>query len=252
VALYVLVPPSEGKAPGGIRAVGDGAFDASLAVPRRAVRTALTTAVANANPAAQSKILGVRGPLLERAREATQALGTRRALVLPAWQRYEGVVWQHLDPATLRPTQRRCVLVPSALYGLTTAEDNIADYRLTFGVRLAGVGRLDDYWRPSLTAAVIGHVKRGTVVNVLPVEHDNALDHDQLSDACNVVTVRFLSASGSGAAGHAAKAVKGVVARLCLTDGLDALDGFTWQGWRVRRTPRGYDVTAPASSSTTE
>lgn len=249
MALYVLLPPSEGKASGGTRTTGEGPFDASLATPRRTVRRALTTTVATASAATQSRILGVRGPLLERARDATQALGSGRAPLLPAWQRYEGVVWQHLEPATLRPAQRRRILVPSALYGLTTADDLIADYRLTFGVRFGEVGRLDDFWRPHLTAALAGHVTRGTIVNLLPVEHDSALDHELLGESCTVVTVRFLAASGRGAAGHAAKAVKGVVARACLVAGLDILDGFTWQGWRVRRTVAGYDVKAPASSS---
>jgi hypothetical protein len=46
--------------------------------------------------------------------------------------------------------------------------------------------------------------------------------------------VRFRTADGTGAAGHDAKAVKGAVARAVLDDGLDALRGFRWQGWRAR------------------
>ena len=249
MGLHVLIPPSEGKADGGVRATTKGSFDASLGAARRTVRSALAETLAGATPAQQFRVLGVRGPLLDRALVASDQLTRGRAPILPAWQRYEGVVWQHLDPATLRSAQRRRILVPSALYGVTTAEDPIADYRLKFDVRLEGVGRLDDFWRGAVTEAVVAVAHKGPVINLLPAEHDRALDHDELSRRCDVVTVTFVSASGAGAAGHAAKAVKGVVTRVLIQDGLDALEGFTWEGWTSRRVADGYAVRAPRGRS---
>ncbi len=249
MGLHVLIPPSEGKAHGGLRASTKGSLDATLGAARRTVRSALAETLTDATPALQTRVLGVRGALLERAVVATDQITRGRAPVLPAWQRYEGVVWQHLDPATLRAAQRRRILVPSALYGLTTAEDAIADYRLKFDVRLDGIGRLDDFWRRALTDAIVAFVSKGPVVNLLPAEHDRALDRGELSRRCDVVTVRFMSASGAGAAGHAAKAVKGVVARTLIQEGVGALEGFSWAGWTSRRVADGYAVRAPRGRS---
>ncbi len=155
------------------------------------------------------------------------------------------MVWKHLDPATLRPSERRRLLVPSGLYGVTTGEDLVADYRLGLKVRLEPMGNLATFWRPRLTP-VLDHFPRDvTVVNLLPREHEAAFDFDHLATMRDVVKVTFLSSSGAGAAGHAAKAVKGVLARQLLLDGLGVLDSFAWEGWRARHHRGQVSVMAP-------
>ena len=173
----LLVPPSEGKAPGGAPA------RPSRLVRRRAggttgppVLAALARAVAGRGTARQVAVLGVRGELLDRALAATAALTDGTAPVLPAWRRYTGVVWAGLDPATLRPADRHRVLVPSALYGMTTAADPVADYRLKILVALGGLGRLSTYWRPAVTAALAARARGRVVIDLLPAEHEHALD----------------------------------------------------------------------------
>ena len=52
------------------------------------------------------------------------------------------------------PATRVRILVPSALYGVTTAEDQIVDYRLTMHAALPGLGNLARYWRQPLTEAL--------------------------------------------------------------------------------------------------
>lgn len=238
-APFLLLPPSEGKTKGG-RAPGapsvvrakPGPFDAALAAPRDEVRRALAAALRTADDATAAKVLGVRGELLVRARDATAAYLRGDAPVLPASRRYTGVVWDHLGP--MRAPEARRVLVPSALYGLTTAADPVADYRLKFSVALPRVGNLGRYWRAPLTDALLAHARRRVVVDLLPGEHAGAFDRARVDDALTVVRVRFRTADGTGAAGHDAKAVKGAVARAVLDDGLDALRGFRWQGWRAR------------------
>ena len=123
--LFVLLPPSQAKGSGGSRNTKVGTFDATLELARRQVVMALGALVESGRPKVIEKTLQVQGPLLERAIESTRALVEQRALWLPAWRRYTGVVWVHLDPATLTPTQRRRVLIPSALYGVTTAQDYV-------------------------------------------------------------------------------------------------------------------------------
>ena len=242
--LYVLLPPSESKAAGGRHGDDAGRFGDQLGVERGRVRADLADLLASTNEAALARTLGVRGPLLERALIATDQLVRGVAPVLPAWQRYEGVVWTHLRPDTLSPAQRRRLLIPSGLYGLTTGEDRIVDYRLTMKVTLGSSGNVAKRWQPLVTAALCG--LRGEFVNLLPKEHELAIDVDAVGQSHVVHHVRFVQSDGEGAAGHDAKAVKGVVARALLDEGLDALDGFTWQGWRAVASGDGVDVIAPA------
>ena len=249
-APLVLLPPSEGKTEGGSAPAGrgkPGPFDEALAPARAEVRRALAAALAvtmgGADEPSAAKVLGVRGELLVRARAATADYVRGDALVLPAARRYSGVVWDHVGP--LRAPAARRVLVPSALYGLTTGADPIADYRLKFSVSLPGVGNLARYWRAPLTDALVAHARRRVVVDLLPGEHAGAFDQVALDRVLNVVRVRFRTADGTGVAGHDAKAVKGRVARVVLDDGVDALAGFRWQGWRAHVTDTGIDVLAP-------
>ncbi len=245
--LFVLVPPSEAKATGGVRAARPGAFDEALHDARERTLDALALLI-NADPRTTEKALRVRGPLLERALAATELLVERRALLFPAWRRYTGVVWSHLDPSSLAIGERRRVLVPSGLYGVTTAADPIADYRLRMDVSIAPLGNVAAFWRPHLTPLIAAHVGRAIVVNLLPGQHAAAIDVATLAKHCRVVDVDFVDADGSGAAGHDAKAVKGVVARRLLRQGLGSLDDFEWEGWRSETVGDRVRLRAPRES----
>jgi cytoplasmic iron level regulating protein YaaA (DUF328/UPF0246 family) len=83
------------------------------------------------------------------------------------------------------------------------------------------------------------------VVDLLPDEHRAAIDRDALARSTLVVRVSFVTRDGRNAAGHAAKAVKGIVARSVLTDGLSALEDFEWEGWTAQRKANGVQVIAP-------
>jgi hypothetical protein len=237
----VLVPPSEGKAEGGRATMRPGAFDAALAQHRRAVVVALAEAVHD--DASAARVLGCRGDLLDRARAATAALVDGTAPLRAAADRYTGVVWQHLGP--LSTTERRRVLVPSALYGITTAADAIVDYRLKLSVVLPGVGRLDRSWSAPITELLASRCRGRVLVDVLPSEHARAIDWATLEQSVDVVHVEFRRADGGGAAGHAAKAAKGRFTRVVLDGGLDAARRFAWEGWRAVPAGDGIDVLAP-------
>jgi cytoplasmic iron level regulating protein YaaA (DUF328/UPF0246 family) len=229
----VLLPPSEGKAPGGRgRWLVDAGDFGALGPERQAVVDALGR-IDRHHDAVAAKVFGVRGELAQRAIEATEALIEGRALALPAWRRFTGVVWEHLEPATLPAPLRRRVLVPSGLLGLCRATDPVPDFRLKLSVSLPGVGRLDRYWRPKLAGSLAR--TRGSIVDLLPNEHAAAVDLEALGR--RVLAVSFVDAGGA-AVGHDAKAVKGEVARAVLLDGIDALDGFAWKGWVAERQAR--------------
>ena len=220
-------------------------FADELAGPRAAVLDELGRAVRRSDSATCSSVLGVRGELLDRALVATAALVDGTAPLLPAWRRYSGVVWAGLDPGTLSVADRRRVLVPSALYGLTTAADPVADYRLKFLVALGRLGRLSSFWRPSITPALAARAHGRVVFDLLPAEHAHALDLAHLGGVARVVRVRFVGPDGRRAVGHEAKTAKGQLARALLDGGIEAADGFVRDGWRSRRDGDVVTVNAP-------
>jgi uncharacterized protein len=216
-----LLPPSEGKAPDGSDpgwSPDHGAVGDALAERRRTVVDALM-----AVGGGDRKLLGVGGDHLERALQSNRSL--LGAPTLPAWRRYTGVVWDHLDPASLTAAQRRSIVVVSGLLGLVRADDPVPDYRLKMGVSLAPMGKLSRWWRPVLGPALATATRRRTVVDLLPQEHRAAFTD---TDRERFVVVDLVERSGAPG-GHAAKAAKGRLARHLLTCGLSLDEALaTW------------------------
>ena len=211
--LVVLMPPSEGKAPGGRGLpwqLGSGRFGPVLAEARAAVVAALRSAEGG-----DSACLGVSGQHLERAQLANRSL--LASPTSPASERYTGVVFGHLSMATLPPGARRraheSLVIVSALLGAVGIDDPVPDYRLKMGAGLPGLGRLASWWRPILSDALGEAFRDHLVVDVLPLEHRSAL----VLPACvERIQIRFVERSGA-VAGHAAKAAKGLFVRHLLT-----------------------------------
>lgn len=168
------------------------------------------------------KLLGVRGDHLVRARSANASL--TGAPALPAWQRYTGVVWDHLDPGTLPAATRKQILVVSGLLGLVRGDDPVPDYRLKMGASLRPLGKLSTWWRECLTSELARLARQRVVIDLLPQEHRAALGLDGL-DGLDGVSLTLVDPTGKPG-GHFAKAAKGELARAILTDGLDVID--TW------------------------
>jgi uncharacterized protein len=242
--LFALIPPSQGKAQGGRRQASVGTF-AVLEGQRQEVLEALRTFVASASPAQLEVALSARGPLLQRALAATRQVLEGTAPVLPAWRRYEGVVWSYLGPDSLTLAQRRRILVPSGLYGLLAGEDRIAEYRLKMNVRLPNLPPLARFWRPSVTEALVEKTSRATIINFLPKEHLASVDIESLKARRNIIDVHFVATDESKAVGHDAKAVKGELARAVLCEGVAAFSVPERLGWRVERRDDIVVVSAP-------
>ena len=245
----VLVPPSEAKTPGGSRAGARGIFDEVLADDRREVIATLAATLHAAPLRRQEIILNARGPLMERALLATYDLAAGTARLRPAWMRFSGVVWKHLDPASLMPAARKRLLIPSSVYGLTSGEDRIADFRLKMNVGVGELGTLASFWRPRLTPILAVHVRTAPIVSLLPKEHEMAIDLDAIGASRKVVRVVFADDAGSATVGHDAKAVKGILARALLSDGLGVLSSFEWNGWRAHVRDGVTHIVAPEGFS---
>ena len=211
----IAIPPSEGKAEGGDPRTswspGSGTYGPVLGHWRTDVARALGAAGGG-----NAALLGVKGRHLDRARAVNSALIA--SPTLPAWRRYTGVVWDHLDLGSLSGTALtdavRRVHVPSGLMGMVRADDPVPDYRLKMGARLAPFGTMGVWWRDDLTDAFATALKGAVVVDLLPAEHRSAIDWDRIDGA---VRVDLVSRSGGTVGGHNAKAAKGLLARHLLT-----------------------------------
>jgi len=210
--LYILLPPSEGKAEGGAISKpwreSSGPCGKSLTAQRKALVDRLHTLKGG-----DATLLGVKGKHLDRARVANSSL--RGSPSLPAFERYTGVVWDHLDIATLTRAQRdralSSIIVISGLLGAVGANEPVPDYRLKMGARLAPFGLLSRWWHDDLSAMLNKKFKGAVVIDLLPQEHRAAFTLDTDIVAKHIV-VSINEKSGK-AGGHDAKAAKGKLAR---------------------------------------
>jgi cytoplasmic iron level regulating protein YaaA (DUF328/UPF0246 family) len=242
----ILIPPSEGKASGGDGAPWTpGTMSVDLDAERERVARALRGAM-RADVAARGKLLGVRGDALAAATAANRAVAT--SPTRPAIERYTGVLYDALGHDTLpAPAQRRLarsVLIVSGLWGLVSPSDPIPDYKLKMGASLGRLGRLSTRWRPSVSAALVERTAGRTVWNLLPQEHDAALELPGVRQ----VSVTFLEPNRDGelvAVAHWNKALKGALVRHLVEHPTDDPDDLAdWEhpgGYRLVRSRTAVD-----------
>ncbi|HEX2577719.1 MAG TPA: peroxide stress protein YaaA [Aquihabitans sp.] len=214
----ILLPPSEGKAPGG---AGPAWAPATMAVAELDV--------------GRQQVLEALGPDHPAAHGGTA----------PAIERYTGVLYRELDAASLGKVARRRldrdVLVASGLWGLVAPTDPIPDYRLKMGGRVEPLGKLSTWWRPQVSAALAPRVDGAVVWDLLPDEHAAAVDWTDLGPRRRV-RVRFLDRGGRTVS-HWNKLLKGSIVRWLVQTGErdpKALAGFDH--------PQGYRLDLDASS----
>src|SRR4029079_10141284 len=101
----ILLPPSEGKAPGGEGPPWKrGSLSIDLDTERARVIRALDAAM-RSNEASRAKLLDVKGKALAAATAADRAVA--KATTLPAIERYTGVLYDAIDHRSLSATHRR-------------------------------------------------------------------------------------------------------------------------------------------------
>ena len=139
----------------------------------------------------------------------------RGAPTLAVHERYTGIVWDHLDLASLTSTQRTraltSIVVISGLLGAVSAADPVPDYRLKMGARFAPFGLLSKWWHDSLSETLNKAFKGAVVIDLLPQEHRAAFTLD--TDMIGEYFVVGLNEKSGKAGGHDAKAAKGKLAR---------------------------------------
>jgi uncharacterized protein len=241
-APVLLLPPSEGKSPGGTGepwAPGRSAFPELDGHREKAIR-ALLRAMRAAEPG-RRKLLGVKGDALAAATAANRAV--RTAPTMPAIERYTGVLYDALDAASLSARDRKRlanqVVIFSGLWGASMPGDPLPDHKLKMSAAIAPVGKLSTWWRAPLTAALAPLVEGRVVWNLLPLEHDAAWTPAETGSAepgapTSVLTVRFVdeTTARTGATrtfttvNHWNKLLKGALVRHVLATGADEPDAL--------------------------
>ena len=246
----ILLPPSEGKAPGG---GGLPWRRDSLSIDLDAERTRVIRALAAAmkgDDASRSKLLDVKGKALAAAVAANRAI--TKAPTRPAIERYTGVLYDAIEHRSLTAAQRRrldaSVVIFSGLWGAVMPADPIPDYKLKMGAALGPLGKLSTWWREPLSARLAKLAAGRHVWNLLPKEHALAWDPP---DGLEQWTVRFLERRNGAmtTVSHDNKSLKGALVRYLLANpGAEPADLAVWKhpaGYRLdeKRTERSGSLT---------
>jgi hypothetical protein len=173
--MFILLPPSEGKA---VPADADPVDFGSLALP----------ALASARQRAVSALAGLcAGPADTAASVLGLSEGQRgeldhnrdllKAPAAPAAQLYRGVLYDALglsqlseardaESLTLYQAARERLLIFSGLWGVLRPDDRIPRYRCSAGVKLPGVGSVSALWRRELAGPLAQLVGDRLVVDL--------------------------------------------------------------------------------------
>ncbi len=150
---------------------------------------------------------------------------------VPAIERYTGVVYNHIDWATLSQKSQtymeKHIIIFSGLFGLLSPDTLIPDYKLKMNVL-----SLKNLWGPIIS----NYLKDEDIIfDLLPQVHRKAYTPNK-----NTIQVDFLvrSKGKTSAAGHFGKAVKGQFIRFLAQNQIKKMkdfskfeyDGFKWDG----------------------
>jgi cytoplasmic iron level regulating protein YaaA (DUF328/UPF0246 family) len=239
--MLILLPPSETK-----RAGGDDGTRLDLSALSYPTLTAPRKAALDAARRLARNLMAATAGLRLGPGQKHEVLRNREVLTsptMPAIDRYDGVLYEALDAATLTADERafagRHIAIASAAFGLTAALDPLPAYRLSHDSRLPGValGRL---WR-----APIADLLAGTPGLLLDLRSEAYAKLGPLPVRPDAVFVRVVSEDGQGrrrALNHFNKHGKGVFVRRLIEagtvhDDVDAL--LAWARGAGIRLDRG-------------
>lgn len=240
--MFILLPPSETKAPGGdgpVLDVDQLSFPSLNDIRRRTLADLSAVDVDDA-----LGILGISEKLRDVAEANTQVYA---APTMPALNRYTGVLYDALGVPDLPAPARGRLGVGSALFGVLSADDAVPRYRLSSGTKLPDAAgdrpTMKARWGSAVSEA-LGEIP-GTVVDL------RSGGYQQLGRLPDAVTVRVESVQPDGSrkvVSHFNKHYKGLLAReLALADTDLATPGDV-EG--VAAIARGAGMTVEINEST--
>ena len=249
----ILLPPAEGKRPGGnpfapdmfdYRSSNTFNYFNELNPERRKLIGALQEAIQGEKDL--EALFGVKGDHLEEAIKINSDV--YQAPLMSALDRYsEGVMFKSMDFTGL-PTgaQRRLLengVIFSGLFGLLRPDDLIPNYRLRMDATLKGIGKVAKYWRPILSPVLNRALEGRFVWNLLPGVHQEAWEDNHAY--AQMVYVRFFDETKGErkAVSHGVKPLRGQLVNFIVRETVEDLEDL--KEWEH---PAGYRYDEAASS----
>ena len=229
--MMILLPPSETKRDGGAPGPADVSSWAfpGLAAPRGQVREALMALAGD--PAQTRRVLKLSEKQLAGA--VRDNAGLAAGPVMPAIDRYTGVLFDALDTASLDGYARRWlgahVRIHSAPFGPVGALDPIPSYRLGAAASVPGLPALRRHWAESVTAELRAHAPDF----VLDLRSEAYVDLGPVPDEVSSAYVRVVTEQGK-ALNHFNKHAKGALVRRLATERPRIGSERTLLGWAAR------------------
>ncbi|NYF10354.1 hypothetical protein HDC94_001510 [Leifsonia sp. AK011] len=226
--MLLLLPPSETKRDGGVAgtSLDLAALSFSQLGPQRRKALAALRTVSRTTSLA-TRALGL-GPTQSFEVARNRAIGT--SPLLPALERYTGVLYDGLDVTSLTPEQRAFahehVAIHSALFGMLAADDAIPAYRLSHDSRLPELS-LRTLWRPAISSVLGSH--DGLILDLRSEAYATLGPAPAGSWYLRVVTQN--SAGRRVALSHFNKKAKGEFTRAVIVAGIDHPDVASLFAW---------------------
>jgi cytoplasmic iron level regulating protein YaaA (DUF328/UPF0246 family) len=226
--VLILLPPSEGKAPGGDGPPVD--LDSlswpELTATRLRVAKSLVTSC-QGNPVRARERLGL-SAALDDDRAANAELWT--SPTRPAGERYCGVLHDALGYPTLSSAARQradaAVVVLSGLWGATRPVDLLPAYRVGIASQLPRIGPLPTLWRAPLHRALDAVVAGEGAVDLRSSGY-SLMYRPSAEAAARMTEVRVTGPDGQrAAASYQSKVAKGRLVRAMLSSGALTVDGL--------------------------
>lgn len=228
--MFVLLPPSEGKAvPGDApRLRMDSLVLPKLARARRAVLDSLVQV--SKGPAADA--LATLGLTEGLAGELAFNRRLRTAAAIPAAELYTGVLYDALDlpglaadePAAFTAANND-ILIFSALWGVLRPGDRVPHYRCSGGTRLPEIGMVDAWWKRELRGPLDALTGQELVVDLRSGAYTGMWRPGPNSVSVRVVQERVVAGVPKRTViSHFNKATKGRLVRALLLAGAEPKD----------------------------
>lgn len=243
--ISILLPPSEGKNPGGnpfapdmfdYRSSSTFNYFSDLNPERRKLINVLQETIEQGDDL--EALFGVKGDNLEEALEAN--LTIFKAPLMSALDRYSpGVMFKSMDFAGL-PTgaQRRLLenaIIFSGLFGLLRPDDLIPNYKLKVDVSLPELGKISKYWRPFVSPLLNKTLKDQVVWNLLPKAHREMWDDEHTYKQMVDVNFYDLVDGELKAQTHGVKPLRGQLVNYLVREMIENVEGvMEWEH------PAGY------------
>ena len=220
--MLILLPPSEGKADGGSGKPFAESHPEWVGDVEPVIKH-----VKRLSRADRRKFYGAKDDAKAAEIQALN-LHALEAPTMMAIERYTGVVYQHIDYASLKKkaAARRRIQIVSGLFGLVGADAKLPPYKMPMNPWLV------KYWKAKNSGRLAAKAKDKPVLNLLSSSYAKAIDIE------NAIHVDFRVAGGKKSAGHFGKAIKGKFVRFLIENDIKSSkdfpafneDGYTFDG----------------------